>query len=430
MGTPVITVEGLSKYYRLGVIGRGTLREDISRWWARMRGKPDPYSRIGDEASLEHRGTQVCALDNIDLEVDEGEILGVIGRNGAGKSTLLKILSRITAPTSGRAVIKGRVGSLLEVGTGFHPELTGRENIYLNGAILGMRRAEVTRKLEEIVDFAEVARFLDTPVKRYSSGMMVRLAFAVAAHLDPEIMIVDEVLAVGDVGFQNKCLGKMQDATTKESRTVVFVSHNMASVEALCNRAVVVDHGRITFSGNVGTAITRYSEDSFESQTTPLELRKDRTGTGVIRLTDCYFTEQSGRKLSSITTGKDISVHLPYIAEGGLRSVRLAFNFYEHTGNILMNFSCADSVGEFSNIPESGEFVCTIPRFPLRQGRYYGNIFCEANHHISDWVERAFAVDVVDGDYFGTGRLPSQGRYVADNRWRLQTTNDSVYKLE
>ncbi|MCP5424682.1 MAG: ATP-binding cassette domain-containing protein [Gammaproteobacteria bacterium] len=256
MARTVISVENLSKYYRLGVIGGATLREDLSRWWARMRNKPDPYATIGQENTGNERG-EIWALRDINLEIKEGEILGVIGRNGAGKSTLLKVLSRITAPTSGRAVIRGRVGSLLEVGTGFHPELTGRENIFLNGAILGMTKAEVSRKLDEIVEFAEMSNFIDTPVKRYSSGMTVRLAFAVAAHLEPEILIIDEVLAVGDAAFQKKCLGKMGEVASK-GRTILFVSHNMESVQRLCNRGILLAKGQVEQMGSVNDLVAIY----------------------------------------------------------------------------------------------------------------------------------------------------------------------------
>ena len=231
MSSTVISVEHLSKQYDLGVIGTGTLTRDFERWWARARGKPDPYSPVVQDYSRRHTDDSILALDDVSFTVQQGEALGIIGRNGAGKSTLLKILSRVTAPTSGVVKVKGRIGSLLEVGTGFHPELTGRENVYLNGAILGMKKAEVARKFDEIVAFSGVEKFIDTPVKRYSSGMYVRLAFAVAAHLDPEILIVDEVLAVGDAEFQKKCLGKMGDVAG-EGRTVLFVSHNMGSINS------------------------------------------------------------------------------------------------------------------------------------------------------------------------------------------------------
>jgi lipopolysaccharide transport system ATP-binding protein len=262
----VIKVENLSKRYRLGVVNRDMLYKDLQSRWAKFRGKEDPNAPIGfkHDKRLEH-GDEFWALRNVDLEVKEGEILGIIGRNGAGKSTLLKILSQITAPTEGRIKVKGRIASLLEVGTGFHPELTGRENVYLNGAILGMTRREVTSKFDEIVAFAEIDDFIDTPVKRYSSGMYVRLAFAVAAHLEPEILIVDEVLAVGDAEFQKKCLGKMK-AVSGQGRTVIFVSHNMQAVESLCQEALWMDSGTIeTRSDSVREVIAAYLQGAVEN---------------------------------------------------------------------------------------------------------------------------------------------------------------------
>jgi len=254
----VIKVENLSKRYRLGVINRDMLYKDLQSRWAKFRGKEDPNAPIGfkHDKRLEH-GDEFWALRNVDLEVKEGEILGIIGRNGAGKSTLLKILSQITAPTEGKIKVKGRIASLLEVGTGFHPELTGRENVYLNGAILGMTRKEVTSKFDEIVAFADIAEFIETPVKRYSSGMYVRLAFAVAAHLDPEILIIDEVLAVGDADFQKKCLGKMQSVSS-QGRTVLFVSHVMASVRQLCSRVALIHDGCITLQGETSNVVDAY----------------------------------------------------------------------------------------------------------------------------------------------------------------------------
>jgi lipopolysaccharide transport system ATP-binding protein len=255
----VIKVENLSKQYRLGQVGTGTISHDINRWWHKVRGKEDPYLKIGEsnDRSVKGDSDYVWALKDINFEVQQGEVLGIIGRNGAGKSTLLKILSRTTAPTTGSVKIKGRVASLLEVGTGFHPELSGRDNIFLNGAILGMTRREIQSKFDEIVDFAGVERYIDTPVKRYSSGMYVRLAFAVAAHLEPEILIVDEVLAVGDAEFQKKCLGKMKDVSERQGRTVLFVSHNMAAVKQLCTKGYVMHHGMNLFSG------TQYESVSF-----------------------------------------------------------------------------------------------------------------------------------------------------------------------
>ena len=251
-----IQIEGLKKRYRLGVIGGGTLQGDIQSWWARKRGKEDPNSKVG---SKQHeKNATFMALDGIDLTVYKGERLGIIGHNGAGKSTLLKLLSRVTAPTEGKICIDGRISSMLEVGTGFNGELTGRENIYLNGTILGMTKAEVDAKMEQIIEFSECRQFIDTPVKRYSSGMYVKLAFAVAAHLDSEILVMDEVLAVGDMKFQQKCLGKMSDVSQTEGRTVLYVSHNMNTIRQLCDRCIVLDHGKIVFNGDVDSAIGIY----------------------------------------------------------------------------------------------------------------------------------------------------------------------------
>ena len=252
-----IKIEHVYKEYRLGAIGGGTLRGDLQSWWARKQGKEDPNSIIGSEDKVQV-GDRFLALDDISLEVKKGEALGIIGHNGAGKSTLLKLLSRVTAPTKGTLSYNGRIASMLEVGTGFHPELTGRENIYMNGAILGMTKAEIDRKFDQIVEFSEVAKFIDTPVKRYSSGMYVKLAFSVAAHLDSEIMIMDEVLAVGDMAFQKKCLTKMKEAATRENKTVLYVSHNMNTIRQLCDRCIVMDHGKIVFNGDVEEAISHY----------------------------------------------------------------------------------------------------------------------------------------------------------------------------
>ncbi len=264
MSNIAIKVENLSKAYQLGEIGTGTISRDLERWYARIRGKEDPFLRIGEANDRTSKGSSdiVWSLRDINFEIEQGDAIGIIGRNGAGKSTLLKVLSKVTSPTSGRITGNGRIASLLEVGTGFHPELTGRENIYLNGAILGMRKKEIARKFDEIVDFAGVERYIDTPVKRYSSGMYVRLAFAVAAHLESEILIVDEVLAVGDAEFQKKCLGKMGEVSKGEGRTVLFVSHNMGSVKQLCQKGILLKNGSIDFTGNVEDTINHYISGS------------------------------------------------------------------------------------------------------------------------------------------------------------------------
>lgn len=270
MSDTIIKIDHVSKEYRLGAIGGGTLKGDLQSAWARMRGKDDPNGKLGQVTYNGHE--RFLALDDVSFEVKRGEALGIIGHNGAGKSTLLKLLSRVTAPTTGTISYNGRIASMLEVGTGFHPELTGRENVYLNGAILGMTRAEIDRKFDQIVEFAEMEKFIDTPVKRYSSGMYVKLAFAVAAHLDSEIMVMDEVLAVGDMKFQQKCLGRMGDAANQEGRTVLYVSHNMNTIRQLCTRCVVLDHGKVAFNGDVEEAIELYLQNSNSSGSTAIDL--------------------------------------------------------------------------------------------------------------------------------------------------------------
>jgi lipopolysaccharide transport system ATP-binding protein len=260
MSNTVIEFNNVGKQYILGSIGTGTLSQDLNRWWANIRGKEDPYLKIGETNDRTQKGDSrfVWALRDINFKVEQGDVVGIVGKNGAGKSTLLKILSRVTSPTTGDIKIKGRIASLLEVGTGFHPEMTGRENIFMNGSIMGMTKAEIKSKFDEIVDFAGVAKYVDTPVKRYSSGMMVRLGFAIAAHLEPEILVVDEVLAVGDAEFQKKAIGKMQDVSKGEGRTVLFVSHNMAAVRSLCTRGVMLKNGMVDFIGNIPDTLEHY----------------------------------------------------------------------------------------------------------------------------------------------------------------------------
>lgn len=268
MGEVILKVENVSKQYRLGQVGTGTISHDLNRWWAKMRGKEDPYLKVGETNDRTTKGNSeyVWALQDINFEVNQGEVLGIIGKNGAGKSTLLKILSQVTSPTTGSIKSKGRIASLLEVGTGFHPEMTGRENIYLNGAILGMTKKEITSKINEIIEFSGCERYIDTPVKRYSSGMTVRLAFAVAAHLDPEILVVDEVLAVGDAEFQKKAIGKMQDISKGEGRTVLFVSHNMGSIASLCTTGVYMESGKIIAKGDIAKIIDMYVDAGSNSE--------------------------------------------------------------------------------------------------------------------------------------------------------------------
>ena len=316
MSDTIIKIENLSKQYRLGIIGSKTLRGDFQRWIARMRGKEDPLLKIGDENKLNSFGGEyVWALKNINLEIKQGEVLGIIGKNGAGKSTLLKILSRVTGPTTGTIKINGRIASLLEVGTGFHPELTGRENIFLNGAILGMTRKEIKSKLDEIVGFAGVEKYMDTPVKRYSSGMYVRLAFAVAAHLDPDILVVDEVLAVGDAEFQKKALGKMEDVSKKEGRTVLFVSHNMQTIRQLCRRSILLKNGRIILDDNSDFVIDKYVQENFSKNIGTNDIPniiKKIPNDPIFKLNDIFLTQNNQTIDHFIKSDKPLEIEFKY----------------------------------------------------------------------------------------------------------------------
>jgi lipopolysaccharide transport system ATP-binding protein len=306
-----IKVEDVSKAYQLGVMGTGTISQDLSRWFAKARGKEDPFLKIGEENNRAVKGDSnvVWSLKDVNFEVQQGDAVGIIGRNGAGKSTLLKLLSRVTAPTTGSIKVKGRIASLLEVGTGFHPELTGKENIYLNGAILGMRKKEITRKFDEIVDFSGVERYIDTPVKRYSSGMYVRLAFAVAAHLESEILIVDEVLAVGDAEFQKKCLGKMSEVSSGEGRTVLFVSHNMGAVRGLCKSAILMQFGKIAHQGEVNQVISKYLVNPSAVFTDALYNNKD-----LVVINSITFKNSKGTKTQNFAIGEDLIIEICFNA--------------------------------------------------------------------------------------------------------------------
>ena len=311
MTPTVISVENLSKSYRLGTISTGTFYGDLKRWWAIQRGKPDPYLRIGESDHGNRDGETLWALQNINFTVKQGEALGIIGRNGAGKSTLLKILSQVTAPTSGLVNVKGRIASLLEVGTGFHPELTGRENIFMNGVIMGMSRIEINSKFDEIVDFSGVEKFIDTPVKRYSSGMYVRLAFAVAAHLDPDILIVDEVLAVGDYEFQQKCLGKIQDVA-QGGHTVLFVSHNLTLMQQFCERCLLLNTGYVECDAPTAETIRKYANAFRTHDINAITSNSARRGNGSIRMTHLSFLDKNGDECLNLVTGDDIYIEFGY----------------------------------------------------------------------------------------------------------------------
>lgn len=331
-----IKVENLSKAYQLGEIGTGTISRDLERWFAKIRGKEDPFLKIGETNDRLTKGSSdvVWSLKDINFEIQQGDAVGIIGRNGAGKSTLLKILSRVTAPTSGKIKLKGRIASLLEVGTGFHPELTGKENIFLNGAILGMRKKEIARKFDEIVDFAGVERYINTPVKRYSSGMYVRLAFAVAAHLDSEILIVDEVLAVGDAEFQKKCLGKMGEMSKGEGLTVLFVSHQMDAISRLCSNAILLKNGLVNFDGDVNTATRLYLNKNAESNASVI-WEENVPGNNIVKLLRVSILNQSGLETENFNIQEPIAVSLLY--EVLIDNVRLTpgINVFNENGNYL-----------------------------------------------------------------------------------------------
>ncbi|MBQ4600632.1 MAG: ATP-binding cassette domain-containing protein [Oscillospiraceae bacterium] len=409
----VIKIKGLRKQYRLGQIGGGTLRGDLQSWWARLRGKDDPNAVIGFDSRLV--GQRFWALCGIDLQVNKGEALGIIGANGAGKSTLLKILSRITAPTEGSVDIYGRIASMLEVGTGFSPEMTGRENIYMNGAILGMTKAEIDAKMEQIIEFSECREFIDTPVKRYSSGMYVKLAFSVAAHLDAEIMIMDEVLAVGDMAFQKKCLDKMRAAAQQQGRTVLYVSHNMSTIRQLCRRCIVLDQGRIVFDGDTEEAIGRYLALGGVSGGT------DRALSELPRLHESFGTvakmlrlRLEGRENATALRGEKLRLALTWQAEKDMENVclrllvRTAADAVVGTAHSAVFGSCAAGC--------SREDIAVLDTAMLSAGTYYLSPALlqrgQGGSVVLDNVPRALTVEITDTDaewnsgYMGAVRLP------------------------
>jgi len=369
MSDPALRIENVSKQYRLGTIGTGTLSHDLNRFWARLRGKPAPYLTIGQENRLDQTGDgYVWALRDINLQVPEGQVLGIIGKNGAGKSTLLKILSRVTGPTTGQVTINGRLASLLEVGTGFHKELTGRENIFLNGAIMGMTRREVGQKFDEIVAFSGVEKYIDTPVKRYSSGMYVRLAFAVAAHLEPEVLVVDEVLAVGDAEFQKKAIGKMQDVS-RTGRTVLFVSHNMAAVKSLCSHGVLLQAGQVAFQGPVDQAVQRYLSQFAQEQRHKEWTFENAPGDEVNKLLEAKISIPQG---TPIYSNDDFEISFVFhCASSNHTRLDVTVHLMDEMNNVAFVTSTAHQV-EDSNILE-GTFraTCHIPGKLMNEGTYF-----------------------------------------------------------
>jgi lipopolysaccharide transport system ATP-binding protein len=411
-----ISVEGLSKRYLVGHQAAGrerytALRDVIGREARNMARRVVDLARgrqivEGDEVE------EFWALKDVSFEVKRGEIIGIVGRNGAGKSTLLKILSRITEPTEGRAVLRGRIASLLEVGTGFHPELTGRENIFLNGAVLGMTRAEVRRNFDEIVAFAEVERFLDTPVKRYSSGMYVRLAFAVAAHLEPEILVVDEVLAVGDAAFQKKCLGKMRDVATRQGRTVLFVSHSMAAIENMCDQALLLAQGRCIARGETHTVVQDYLKTMTRVAASPLADREDRQGTGEARFASMALENTDGSPAAAFKCGSAGVLHavIDNRSGGPLRNLRVAFVIDNAGGQRAALMDTWLVSADIAELPAGQTSLrAVMPRVVLAPGRYFVTIWSSVGETVVDWVKDAGAFDVEEGDFFGSGHLPPPG---------------------
>ncbi|MGE0375668.1 MAG: ABC transporter ATP-binding protein [Planctomycetaceae bacterium] len=426
MSQPAITVENLSKAYRIGLkeeipdtllsAATSVLRAPLKNL-KRLRSL-DTYSTNGDAEDI------VWALKDVSFEVQEGEVLGVIGRNGAGKSTLLKILSRITKPTSGRAIIRGRVSSLLEVGTGFHPELSGRENVYMNGTILGMTKREIDRKFDEIVDFSGVEKFLDTPIKRYSSGMKVRLAFAVAAHLEPEILIIDEVLAVGDAEFQSKCLGKMQDVAGS-GRTVLFVSHNMAAVQSLCESGLMLKHGCSEFVGDAAEAVRLYSESSAEHHCGVMRLDphpRRRNGSQAL-LKEIRILDDTRRLRSTIGSGEGLVFELDVVPRVALHHPRIDVGVDDFYGTRVCTFSTYFSRSTITPIGEPTRLSCRIDRMPLAQGHYQISLCLRAAHKdVFDIIDQAISLTVEPADFFGNGHIqdPRYGRVQIPTAWNQE----------
>ena len=408
---PIIEIEGVGKSYRIGANREKylSLRDEMAK---QAHGF---YRRFLSRHRHVPRDQEFWALKDVSFSVNEGEAVGIIGRNGAGKSTLLKILSKITPPTTGKITLRGRMASLLEVGTGFHPELTGRENIYLNGAILGMTRAEIKRKFDEIVAFAEIEKFLDTPVKRYSSGMYVRLAFAVAAHLEPEILVVDEVLAVGDLEFQKKCLGKM-GAVAKEGRTVLFVSHNMAAVQTICQKGILLADGKVIHVGPTNEIVSSYLRLGTVSMGSTARYAAKTDG-----ITGVWFEDSDRRRLETLMVGTSVQLCIAYkVADGDAR-----FRFAAVCrGQLGEPISCLDSLSAAGDVlpgPRQGVAVCRISRLPLLPGQYSLDVSIDCAGTQIEIIRQALFFSVEGGDYYGTGRIPpcGYGAMLADHKWSV-----------
>jgi lipopolysaccharide transport system ATP-binding protein len=439
-----IKVENLSKLYRIGVkeqiydsLGRSIfefIKSPLNNYRKyRSLYRFDDVETANGNKQTDHSNNVIWALNNVSFDVKKGEVLGIIGSNGAGKSTLLKILSRITDPTKGRAEIRGKVASLLEVGTGFHPELTGRENVYLNGTILGMTRKEVQQKFDEIVDFSGVEKFIDTPVKRYSSGMAVRLAFSVAAHLETDVLLVDEVLAVGDAAFQKKCAGKMNDVS-KQGKTILFVSHNMAALENLCSRSILLREGVIADSGPTKEVIEGYLSSQSDLAKIPVSSRKDRRGIGEIIFSDIELLDRGKKPIACALSGQDIIIRLFYQnkVEREIKNCRASV-LVSRNQRPYFNLSTELVDTKQLDLHKDGFIDFIIPKLPLSASTYQITVFLESNKQVQDWVLDAFEMPVEDGDFYGTGKnYPSGWRgltVMVDYRWELGDNADGIYSF-
>jgi lipopolysaccharide transport system ATP-binding protein len=427
MNKTVISVEHLFKQYRLGMVSTGTMAHDLNRWWHRIKGKEDPYELITSENDRTKKSSNeyVWALNDINFEVKKGEVLGIIGKNGAGKSTLLKILSKVTSPTKGNIKVKGRIASLLEVGTGFHPELSGRENIYLNGAILGMSKNEIKRKFDEIVDFSGVSKYIDTPVKRYSSGMYVRLAFAVAAHLESEILIIDEVLAVGDAEFQKKCLGKMKQVSEGEGRTVLFVSHNMTAVKSLCNSGVLMVRGKVLHIGTADQCISKYTETNSELSTHRIyDVNEARPGGDLVKLIEYKLCDANYNLVQTFDLYEDVFVELRYQVISTKFDLYPNLHFFDKEDNYIFVSSISKECIPTSNGEHITRFY--IPKCTFNVGRYSIGIAitCYPGTDVQFFVNPAIIFEVIEADlsvrtFPYTGPLPGYSRIELKNETKI-----------
>ncbi len=420
----ILKVENISKQYRLGLVGTGTISHDLNRWWSKLRGKEDPYLKVGEANVRSEKGDTeyVWALRNINFEVKKGEVLGIIGKNGAGKSTLLKILSKVTGPTTGEIKTKGRIASLLEVGTGFHGEMTGRENIFLNGAILGMTKKEIASKIDAIIEFSGCQRYIDTPVKRYSSGMTVRLAFAVAAFLEPEILVIDEVLAVGDAEFQKKAIGKMQDISKGEGRTVLFVSHNMAAVKSLCTRGIVLEHGTTVYEGSTDDAVDYYLKENLSQE----------RGTGMVKFTpdesmDTQIASLETRnsenaKSSMFLMGDPIRFVMNVRNAKSLKNINASFIITSSNGAKVVALRSREMTTESFTSSKDFAINVVLDDLNLMPDLYTITVALLEQNYDIEIIEQCMTFTVVSNDVYNTGKIP-KGKFMAFSRgkWTIKS---------